>query len=773
MANFFVHTALLWFAVAAAIPLILHLLTLHRLKTVELSTYRFLFDSYVQQRRRMQFLEALLALLRFLFVLGLVFAFARPFLPQIAPMFNLGSGREVVMLIDCSASMNAAAGGMTALDRAKTSAVKEIDRMDGNRRLTLIRVGARPEELFSRYTSEKEEIRARIDELKVGPSRGNFFAALTQVFGPEAPQRGQPLVYLYTDCQSTGWREVRKQGLDRIVPSDAEFVVVNVGAPQPIPNLAVIGNSPRRQHAVVGLPIYLTPRVVNKSETQAEVTVNVLIDEKEVGRAKMNLKPNETVSQRVIYFPSETGLHRGRFEISSTASDGFPDDNRFDFTLSVVPRPKALVVNGNPSVNAQEDDGRYLMSVLRYQVEDTKGEKKPGEQREAREFARLLEVQEIQEAALNAEALKDVSVVILANCGGMNAQHFIWLREFVNNGGGLVIFPGTKVNPALYNDQFFPVPGTLGEKLTPVRLGNPEGDPEKAETFERLAAIDFTHRVMQIFNEPNKKHFSTVRFYRRFPLEMPEKAENAVTLASFANGKPALVESRFGDGVVFLAAFSASAQWSNLPTRGGANFWPLVTELVNHARHRPEVEGPSVVRADGSAEFVVSGGWNSATGTVTDPNGHNLPIEFQRSGNRLLGIFDRAATRGFYTVKIQGGRSDQPKTATLAFAVNLAPEESDTALVVEKDFSELLPGKVHFLDANVVAAQLSSLNEKREFYQLLIYLLFLVIGIEFALATLGGRKDAEGEERTVSERIRDISTGSFVARMTGAGKGHE
>ena len=41
------------------VPILLHLLTLHRLRTVELSTYRFLFDSYVQQRRQMKFLEAL------------------------------------------------------------------------------------------------------------------------------------------------------------------------------------------------------------------------------------------------------------------------------------------------------------------------------------------------------------------------------------------------------------------------------------------------------------------------------------------------------------------------------------------------------------------------------------------------------------------------------------------------------------------------------------------------------------------------------------------
>src|SRR6478736_5281482 len=72
------HPALLWFLPLAAVPLVLHLLTLHRLKNVELSTFRFLFDSYVQQRRRMRFLEALLAALRTLFLLLLVLMVGRP-----------------------------------------------------------------------------------------------------------------------------------------------------------------------------------------------------------------------------------------------------------------------------------------------------------------------------------------------------------------------------------------------------------------------------------------------------------------------------------------------------------------------------------------------------------------------------------------------------------------------------------------------------------------------------------------------------------------------
>src|ERR671932_786528 len=117
------HPALLWLLPLAAIPILLHLLTLHRLKTVELSTFRFLFDSYVQQRRRMQFLEALLAALRTAFLLVLVLLVCRPVVKHWNQLFHVGgSGRDVVLLVDCSASMNARTAGVAAIDRARSAA---------------------------------------------------------------------------------------------------------------------------------------------------------------------------------------------------------------------------------------------------------------------------------------------------------------------------------------------------------------------------------------------------------------------------------------------------------------------------------------------------------------------------------------------------------------------------------------------------------------------------------------------------------------------------
>src|SRR3982751_1672997 len=131
LSSFLLHPALFWFLPLALVPVLLHLLTLHRLKTVELSTYRFLFDSYVQQRRRLQFLEALLAMLRTLFLVGLVFLLARPVVKRWEGLFGgpAGSGREVILLVDCSASMNARSGGSSAFDRAKTAALALVGRL--------------------------------------------------------------------------------------------------------------------------------------------------------------------------------------------------------------------------------------------------------------------------------------------------------------------------------------------------------------------------------------------------------------------------------------------------------------------------------------------------------------------------------------------------------------------------------------------------------------------------------------------------------------------
>lgn len=797
----FLHSSLLYLLPLAAIPIVLHLLTLHRLRTVELSTFRFLFDSYVQQRRRMKFLEALLAFLRTLFLLLLVLLCGRPVVKHWSALFGEGSGRDVVMLVDCSASMNAQTTGLSSLERAKAAARSIVERLDRGDRLTLVRVAARPEEVFNRFSADTESITEHVDDLATSPSRANWLAALSQAFGKGDQARAQPTVYLFTDCQASGWKELATQGIERLVPAEAHLVVVNVGSKQPISNQAVIGSPPRAHRGVVGLPVILRPRVANYSKSdRADLTLSVFVDEKEVARAPLTIKPGEQADKEIIYVPTEPGTLRGRFQITG---DRFPDDDEYLFTLSVAPPIKVLLVNGNPSPDPFENECLYLRTALTARGEEDNGPPvvpeaapavppstgappAPRQLAPSKEYVRSLDVQEIPEGNLNPDTLRDAAVVVLANCGQLNQQHFQWLRDYVTKGGGLLIFPGDRVNPDVYNQQFFPEPGPLKEQLVSVRLGPPVGDPQKYDTFAQLTSLDYAHQILNVFDDPESRYLVTASFYRRFPLlpgqqpgpnqqqgPGPQQGEAQQTgirpLARFSPREPALVESRFRDGVVVLAAFPLSAKWTNLPLK--PEFVPLVLRMVNYVEHRPDVEAPSVVPADGEAQIAVAADWEPVTAKVTDVERHTGDVDFARSGSRWLGGFEKTALRGYYNIDVRGGKVEHPKHGATAFAVNLAPEESQFAAAGEDDFREWFPGvDLKLVDASAeTQQQLGAVGDEREVWRYLLLIVFVVIGAEFMLATLGGKRRDVGDDDSAGEQIRSFNPNTWVGRMTGAG----
>jgi len=788
----FVHFGLLSLAGLAAIPILLHLLTLHRLKTVELSTFRFLFDSYIQQRRQIKFLEAILAILRTLFVLFMVLAVARPVAKKWSALFGGASQGEVIMIVDCSASMNARAAGKSSIDRARTTALAVAERMSADNRLTLVRLTSRAEIVFSRFSADTEGIRDKIAGLLASPSRANLYAALGELFGLAAYRQPGQTIYLFTDCQSSAWREVKDQGLAGILPPESKLVVVNVGSAAPLANRAVVGDAPQESRVVVGLPVMLRPKVVNHSKTEsAEATIGVTLDEKEAGRVTVGLKPGESVAREVVFIPREPGTLRGRFEI---AADSFPDDDAFLFTLNVVPAVKVVVVNGVVSKDPLESESIFVRTAMQTQPEPTGGSDAKrtsggtADLAPSPDFVRSLDVREIAEPELNAAVLLDASVVVLANTGALNAQHFAWLRDFVANGGGLIIFPGDKVNPDVYSKQFLGSPAAQANQarqppsrrpasktgsvaspqdpLVDAILAPPLGDLERIDQFEKLANIDFPHPIFSVFDDPKAKYLTTARFFRRFKLQLGEDRANTWPLAYFTSGDPAIVESRLGQGAVLLAAFPANSKWSNLPLK--PEFVPLVLRMVSYVMRRAEIEAPSVVPAGSSAEIVLANSWAPATAKVTDPARRSAGLNFNRAEGRLAAAFPNTSDKGYYAVEISGGATEQPRHGSVAFAVNLSPDESNFAMISEDNLHDWLPDTdVKLVDASAEAQQLEGkLGDEREIWRPLIVLMFLVIAVEFLLSTLGGARDET--QQTVADRIRNLSPGRWVGAMTGS-----
>jgi hypothetical protein len=245
--------------------------------------------------------------------------------------------------------------------------------------------------------------------------------------------------------------------------------------------------------------------------------------------------------------------------------------------------------------------------------------------------------------------------------------------------------------------------------------------------------------------QPDARYFDRVLIKKRFSLALPA-GKSATVLDEYADRSPALVESRFGDDKVLPARFPANAKWTNL-LLNGVEFVPLMLQMVNYAQRRADAEGPDAVADDDDpATFSMSNAWSPVAGTVTDPEGRKAELTCERFSGRAEALFEGAPARGYYTADVRGSRCDR-RSAALGFAVNLAPEESDTAPVTEDRVRELLPSAVvTVVDQTAEAKQDTDLDTTNELWRYVVYVLFAVIAFELLLATVvggGGAKRAE------------------------------
>jgi len=122
-----------------------------------------------------------------------------------------------------------------------------------------------------------------------------------------------------------------------------------------------------------------------------------------------------------------------------------------------------------------------------------------------------------------------------------------------------------------------------------------------------------------------------------------------------------------------------------------------------------------------------------------DPAGKPHPVELQRSGRHMVGAMLETGRKGYYTFEVLPRADGAPERVDLGFAVNLADEQADFTVLGEKEIRDVLAAASEFVYVHgsphdpILAEQLT---HKREIWRTLIWATFLVVGIEFLIATL-------------------------------------
>src|SRR5579862_1207974 len=188
---------------AIAIPVMIHLIQREKKRVVEFPSLMFVRRIPYQSVRRRRIRHWFLLLLRAAAIALIVFAFARPFTQPkaAAPSVGAGGARDVVIVLDQSASM----GYGDHWDKAKDAARAVVRGLGGEDRATLVLFAKNAEENM-RATSDRARLEAAISAAKVtsGATRYGPALKLADSILSRSPLKRREAV-LISDFQKTGW----------------------------------------------------------------------------------------------------------------------------------------------------------------------------------------------------------------------------------------------------------------------------------------------------------------------------------------------------------------------------------------------------------------------------------------------------------------------------------------------------------------------------------------------------------------------------------------
>src|SRR5580765_6894193 len=238
-------------AVAAAIPIVLHLLKREPEVHVKFSAVKLLRAAPVEHAQKRHLRELLLLALRVAALLLLAFAFARPFLNSSA---SAAASGVTVVALDTSLSMSAPG----QFEKGRQLARQAIDKAGGT---TAVMTFADTATVTSQPSTDGRLARAAIDRARPGVSSTSYRNALNAAASLLHGRHGT--IVVVTDLQANGW----DAGDQVALPSSIAIEIADVGAAPE--NLAV--TSAR----IVDDRIVASVRNTGTETRQAHVTLNV------------------------------------------------------------------------------------------------------------------------------------------------------------------------------------------------------------------------------------------------------------------------------------------------------------------------------------------------------------------------------------------------------------------------------------------------------------------------------------------------------------------
>ena len=678
---------------AACGPVVIHLLNRQRYRQIDWAAMDFLREAIQRSRRVLQLRDLLLLAVRTLCLLLFGLAMARPYLSKAGGVAGPGEPVHAVAVIDNSLSMGYQRLDGTLLDEAKSKVRAWVEQLPTGSRISVLPLCRQPAEFsWDPYRTRQDALEA-LDAIELVDRQGSATEALD--LACEACRRTQDpatkRIIFVGDQQAINWPTDLAQGALADLP---DLQIVQVAAEKP-ENAWVADVRVPDGLADVETPTPLVATIrYEGTAPRSQVEVTLSIDRVPVDAKTIDLEPGQAREVSFLH-QFETTAEPGRAAWVAAAvslpADRLAEDDARHLVVPVVAGVPVVFVD---QLGDDEDPARGRFGEtyrLRRLLTSAGARSETGKQ--------LVRVRHVRIDEVDRELLADARLVVIA---GVDAPGSVvpLLREYVEQGGPLVIAAGGSFEPAAWNTAawldgrgILPAPlksefigqrpsdaatGTLEPfGLDPVSLLHPYfridelGEQELADLYReplffQAVAVDANEagesKAEAVNNRTSQATWLTwatpalEEEDRETPAAQLAERLRAQVLARFTNRAPFVVERRIGRGAVLFVASAVHSDWNTLTTTNAVLIFDrMMRSLIEETLPRRNFA------IDDALRLPIDARQRRLRLTLVSPTGPDEPLTVDAIGGEAYAVaLPTLAERGVY--RITGQRADQAVT---------------------------------------------------------------------------------------------------------------
>ena len=552
---------------------------------------------------------------------------------------------STVILLDDSLSMNTANG----FSKAQSFISGFLQNMNPQSETAVIQLGGEPALVFDKPTSDPGALGLRVDGLFAQGDQISLLSGLDQALS--VVSNGKNLkreIILLSDFRTPDWEEWKNATGDAFrerlnsTPNPPDLTWVDFGNSAQ-KNLSVEKIVLSAQTVGIGHPLRVRATLRNFSDESFEgnLLVRLLGDQNEsaLDEAMVSVGPKASTQVSFTHRFKEAGPKVLHIELSEP--DDLPQDNRRSVAVGVIEQIGVLLVDGDPSKEWLRGETDFIKLALTPFQENTTA--KNGKSGAGLEMKDLIKASTIPaDQFRNMDPTAGVSLIVLANLESLEGTMIEELPLFVENGGGLLICGGNRMNLSWYNQHW----GLEGSNFLPLPMTGSKGNLQNEFEFSKIANTYFEHPALSLFNDPRNGSLSEARIKKWIELD-ESRARNdpgVTVVARLENGDPLLVEKKWGKGVVMFLTTSIDTDWNNLPAR--PSYLPFVQQISTYLSEK--VLPPKTVSAGFPLTHYLSEGKAEVKYHLMIPNGSKRKLIPRKRKDRYVLEFTDTRLPGTY-----------------------------------------------------------------------------------------------------------------------------